>query len=162
MVKRKNKIYNAKCSICGKEFYVKPSHLKRGWGKYCSKKCQNKGQIKGKFLYCNQCGKKIWRTPRDLKHSKSGKIFCSKSCQTLWRNRLYSGSNHPFWTGGLDKYRRVLLEAKIPLICNKCGYNNEQVLVAHHKDRNRKNKSLKNLEWLCRNCHYLIHERGTV
>ncbi len=159
---KKRKINTARCKICGKGFYVKPSHLKRGWGKYCSKKCQNKGQERGKFFYCGQCSKKIWRTPRDLKHSKSGKCFCSKSCQTLWRNKLYSGSNHPFWNGGLNKYRLILLDAKVPMVCNKCGYDNERVLVAHHKDKNRGNKNIKNLEWLCRNCHYLIHKGKTL
>jgi len=162
MRKKKRKNPNAKCRICGKEFYVKPNHLKRGWGKYCSRKCQFEAQRKGKFVYCDTCGKKIWRMPSDLKHSKSGKFFCSKSCQTLWRNRLYSGPNHPLWSGGYRKYRRILLKAKVPLVCSKCGHNDERVLVAHHKDGNRKNNNIENLEWLCRNCHYLVHKGETV
>ena len=28
-----------KCLICGKTFYVKKAHIVRGWGKYCSVKC---------------------------------------------------------------------------------------------------------------------------
>ena len=150
------------CKICEKEFYAKPNWLKRGWGKYCSRKCQFKGQLRGKFVYCNQCGKKIWRAPRDLRHSKSGKFFCTKSCQTLWRNKFYSGPNHPLWTGGKKQYRAILLSVKkIPVKCIKCGYKNKRVLVVHHKDENRENINLCNLEWLCRNCHYLIHNGET-
>ncbi len=162
MDKKRKKIPNARCRTCGKRFYVKPNHLKRGWGKYCSRKCLAKGQLRGRFVLCHQCGKKIWRAPLQLKHSKSGKFFCSKSCQTLWRNKIFSGPNHPLWTGGYDKYRKILLRAKVPIVCSRCGYNDERVLVAHHKDRNRKNPNLKNLEWLCRNCHYLIHECKTA
>jgi endogenous inhibitor of DNA gyrase (YacG/DUF329 family) len=48
------------CKICGKEFYVKPSHQRHGWGKYCSRECQHKGQLKGEFISCAICQKKIW------------------------------------------------------------------------------------------------------
>lgn len=166
MRKKKRKIPNAKCRICGKEFYVKPNHLRRGWGKYCSRKCLAKAQLRGKFVYCDQCGKKIWRAPAQLKRPKSGKFFCSKSCQTLWRNKFYSGSNHPFWKGGIrsyrDKYKKILLKAKVLPVCSRCSYNNEIVLAVHHKDGNRKNNNPENLEWLCRNCHYLIHKGKTI
>ena len=150
------------CRICQKEFYAKPNWLKRGWGKYCSRSCCVKGQLKGKLVLCDTCGKEIWKEPRDFRHSKSGKLFCSKKCQTLWRNKYFSGPNHPLWTGGDDKYRKTLLETKIPPVCVECGYKDEKVLVAHHIDGDRKNNELKNLRWLCRNCHYLVHGRETV
>jgi len=145
------------CKICEKEFYAKPNWLEKGWGKFCSRECQYKGQRNGKFVYCNRCGVKIWRTPKDYKNSKSGKFFCTKSCQTLWRNKLYSGPRHPLWKGGEGLYRQVLAKSGSLIACRACGNKNEKVLVAHHKDMNRKNKNLENLEWLCRNCHFLIH-----
>jgi 5-methylcytosine-specific restriction endonuclease McrA len=150
-----------RCKLCGERLYAKPNWLRRGWGKYCSPTCQHKAQLRGKFVFCKICGKKIWRTPKELKHSKSQKYFCGKSCQTLWRNKFYSGPKHPLWNGGLSRYRKILLGTKIVPICSKCGYKNEKVLIVHHKDGDRKNKSLKNLEWLCRNCHYLAHNRIT-
>jgi len=158
----KIKIANTSCNNCGKVFYIKPSHLKRGWGKYCSRQCLAKGQLKGKFVFCDQCGERIWRAPKQLKHSKSGKFFCSKKCQTLWRNKVYSGENHPLWKGGYDKYRTILLSTNKPRVCVECGYKDERVLIVHHKDHNRKNKNIDNLEWLCRNCHYVIHKFKTV
>lgn len=42
--------------------------------------------------------------------------------------------------------------------CERCSYNeNIQILGVHHKDRNRKNNDLSNLEVLCPNCHSLEH-----
>lgn len=160
MRKKERKILNAKCRICGKEFYVRPNHLRRGWGKYCSWKCKCKAQLKGKFVYCETCGKKIWRMPRDLKHSKSEKFFCNKTCQTIWRNKVYSGPNHPFWTGGESVYRKILMENGISPICARCKEKDQRVLTVHHKDKNRYNNKTKNLIWLCLNCHYLIHHHN--
>lgn len=106
------------------------------------------------------CGKKIWRAPKDLKHSKSGKFFCSKSHQTLWRNKVYSGPNHPLWTGGESTYRKTLIENGISPICARCGEKDQRVLTVHHKDGNRKNNTIKNLVWLCLNCHHLVQRHN--
>ena len=146
------------CKICGKEFYAKPSHLKRGWGKYCSAKCQYKGYLKGKFVYCETCGKKIWRQPKRLERSQSKKFFCSKSCQSAWRNKiLHIGEKHPNWTGGEFAGRGILERSNRKKICESCGISDKRVLAVHHKDGNRKNNSIENLIWLCHNCHHLVH-----
>ncbi len=64
-----------KCLICGKIFYIKEFHAKKGWGKYCSIKCHANGQIKGKWVECNYCGKKIWRTPPVILKGQKTRIF---------------------------------------------------------------------------------------
>lgn len=149
---------NSKCIICGKEFLVKSSLLKRGWGKYCSKPCQYKGQLKGKIISCFVCGEKIYRSLNDIKKSKSGKYFCGKSCQTLWRNSMvYFGKNHPNWKGGVSVYKNVLIRFNIPRVCRRCGNNDKRILAVHHLDKNKKNNLPMNLVWLCHNCHFLIH-----
>jgi 5-methylcytosine-specific restriction endonuclease McrA len=43
------------------------------------------------------------------------------------------------------------------LICKRCGTEDKRVLEAHHIDSNRKNNTIQNLVWLCRNCHHLVH-----
>ena len=149
---------NVKCKICKKIFYSKPSHLKRGWGKYCSTECQYKGMLKGKFVKCLVCKKEIWRTPKNFKKSKSKKFFCTKSCQTIWRNQYYSGPKHSNWQGGEHiEYRNILLRNSVSQVCQICGIKDKRVLIVHHKDKNRKNHNVKNLVWLCLNCHFLIH-----
>lgn len=150
------------CKICSKKFYAKLSWIKIGNGKYCSLKCSQNSQRRGSYFNCEICNRQVWRIPSKIKHSKSGMVFCDKSCQTVWRNKFYSGPLHPKWNGGTDIYRKVLTRTGKPVICRVCGYDNEKVLVAHHIDKNRKNNTAGNLEWLCKNCHYLVHDRKTI
>jgi hypothetical protein len=146
------------CKICSASFYVKPSHLKRGWGKYCSKKCQNISQKTGTIVQCFICSKDVYRLPKELKHSKSKKYFCGKKCQTIWRNSIvYVGSEHPNWKGGKYIYRRILLGEKVTQKCVLCNFKDTRVLIVHHIDRNRNNNNVANLVWLCANCHFLVH-----
>jgi len=146
-----------KCKICETKFYVKPSHQKLGLGKYCSIKCCAIGRRKGKNVICHICGSETWKRPKALNGSKSGKFFCSKKCQTIWRNKYYSGKNHANWKGGEYTYPRIMKIHKIEPVCTHCNITDKRVLVIHHKDWDRKNNSIDNLMWLCRNCHCLVH-----
>lgn len=148
---------NALCKICQAEFYVKPSHQARGWGLYCSVSCRSKGQLLGSTRTCHICGSSIYRSKAQHKHSKSGKFFCSKSCQTLWRNSEFIAEKHPNWNGGINAYRNILLRSESEKACVACGIQDLRVLAAHHLDHNRNNNNLKNLVWLCLNCHFLTH-----
>lgn len=148
------------CKICNKEFYVKPSHQLLGYGKYCSLSCLYKSRKTGKFVECYICGKETWKTQKALRKSKSNKFFCSKSCQTKWRNVEYSGENHHFWKGGESTYRVVLIKSGIEWKCKICGISDERVLAVHHVDKNRRNNKVINLVWLCQNCHHLVHRHG--
>lgn len=145
------------CIICSSDFYVKPSHLKMGWGKYCSQKCNAVSQRNGQMFKCHVCSKQTYKSLKDQRRSNSGKFFCSKSCQTVWRNLTYVGKNHANWKGGLYSYRDALRRAKVPAICIRCKTDDSRVLTAHHKDKNRQNNAVINLIWLCHNCHYLVH-----
>ena len=147
-----------KCRICGKLLWIKKSHVARGWGKYCSKKCQAKSQVKGKWVKCDYCGKDIWRTPKDFSRSASKKFFCSRNCHCSWENKnKRCGENAPNWVAGKAVYRALLKRHNRPQRCRVCGISNIRVLVVHHIDGNRRNNRLENLEWLCRNCHHLVH-----
>lgn len=145
------------CKICKKKFYAKPHWLKMGWGKYCSATCQHKAQLRGKFVNCSICGKKVWKAPKALSHSKSGKYFCGKSCQTLWRNQTYVGEKHPNWKGGRFVYKSIIKRSKKKKICVLCRTKDIRILAVHHLDKNKCNSKLENLVWLCHNCHFLVH-----
>ena len=148
---------NTVCTVCGKRFYAKPSHKAKGWGKYCSKECQYKGQSTGKRLACATCGKVVYKTVTAQKRSISGEFFCSGSCQTVWRNKQYSGERHANWTNGKSVYRKIMQRKNVPEICEKCKTDDNRILAVHHKDKNRENNAPDNLIWLCHNCHYLVH-----
>jgi len=146
------------CLICSNELYIRPNKQRIGWGKYCSKDCQNKSQRKGREFNCKYCKKKVIRTPSIIAKSKSGYFFCSRSCSMAWKNSvLKSGNNHYLWAGGSATYRVRLMRKGGKIICSRCGIEDVRVLDAHHKDSDRQNNVVENLEWLCKNCHFLAH-----
>lgn len=151
------------CVICTTSFYAKPRHLKLGWGKYCSRVCQYRGQHKGKMYACSVCGTKVYRTPSDLWKADSKRFFCNKSCLAVWKNtHAPKGKDHFNWKDGSGAYRNMMKRRNVKPICAECKICNERVLVVHHVDHNRKNNAITNLRWLCRNCHYLVHNGKTV
>jgi hypothetical protein len=98
-----------KCANCKKEFYARPSDIKKGKGKYCSRKCYSDSQIgrpspkKGKILVpkvevaCEYCNEKF-KVHRS--RYKRGKVrYCSLSCHRKDR----TGSRAPAWKGGEKK-----------------------------------------------------------
>ena len=145
------------CNTCSKEFYVKPYWIKIGYGKYCSSKCQYEGRKSGKIVKCFTCNKEVYKTVNALRLSKSKKYFCTKSCQTKWRNTEFVGSKHANFIDGSSTYKTILNRHNIPKLCAICGIKDKRVLAVHHIDHNHKNNDLKNLSWLCHNCHFLVH-----
>jgi len=150
-------VIRVKCSICAKCFEVKASHQKRGWGKYCSTNCRSKSQLRGQSVTCHTCHQQIYRSPRMLTRSKSGFYFCSKSCQTLWRNKTFIGEKSANWKNGEQAYRKILLRGGVEPVCAICKNSDPRILSAHHIDHDRSNNHIRNLIWLCFNCHYLSH-----
>lgn len=57
--------------------------------------------------------------------------------------------------------RRIIFEALIEEKCARCGFDERRVLdtkvpiILHHKDGNKKNWHLTNLEFMCYNCSFL-------
>lgn len=145
------------CAVCKKEFKTKPFFIKNGGGKYCSSACQYVGMKKGKMVICDTCGKETYKTPKALRISKSKKFFCSKSCQTTWRNREFIGPKHANFKTDRASYQSVLPRNNVPKICRLCQTIDARVLAVHHLDQNRNNNDISNLVWLCHNCHHLVH-----
>ena len=148
---------NVRCKLCDKEFYAKPFWLKKGWGKYCSAACQHAGMRSGEEKSCEICGVRTYKSPKNLARSKSGKFFCGKSCQTIWRNKVFVGEKHGNFTTGRYSYRDALRRHGIPKRCKLCKTADTRVLAVHHIDKNRENNRPGNLAWLCHNCHFLVH-----
>ena len=146
-----------RCKYCGKKVYKLKHHIlynkKHKLKSFCSRGCVNLSKLTGKFVNCNTCGKKVWRTPVGLKASKSGNYYCSKRCATITNNAIYkSGKNHPNWKAGSGSYRTRALK-HYGHKCLLCAYDNELIVEVHHKDSNRKNNKLKNLVVLCPTHH---------
>ncbi len=150
------------CKICQNEFYIKPSHQKLGWGKYCSRNCRAKSQFNGKKVVCYICSKEVYRSNDELNQSKSGKYFCTKKCQTLWRNALYVEDRSSNWKSGKASYRKIMTRRDLLLKCTRCSLDDKRILVIHHKNRNRDDNTISNLICLCLNCHFLVHHDNKI
>ena len=88
--------------------------------------------------------------------------FCSKSCQTHWRNGFFIGKKHSNWTTGISIYRKIIERTGVITACVRCKLVDKRVLSVHHIDHNRLNNDKTNLVWLCFNCHFLVHHDKKV
>lgn len=81
-------------------------------------------------------------------------VTCSKGCS----NSVFrSEENNPNWIDGHSTYRiRALKHYNNK--CNRCGFDNPKALEIHHKDKNRENNDISNLEVVCANCHTIEHK----
>jgi len=157
----RHKNVTVKCAQCGKTYekYIK-YHQQNQWlghKNYCSKECIKASRLKGKEVKCAWCSKEFYAKPSQLKRSKSGKSFCGRSCSNAHRNTLYFGKKHPNYREDSGGYRQKAFD-HYGKECSKCSYKKcVSALEVHHKNRNRKDNRLRNLEVLCRNCHAEEH-----
>jgi hypothetical protein len=80
------------------------------------------------------------------------------ACHCSWENKnVRCGINAPNWISGENVYRDLMDRNNIPYKCARCGISDKRVLVVHHKDGNRRNNDIKNLERICCNCHAILH-----
>src|ERR1035437_6918113 len=88
------------CLHCGKKVYQPLCRIKQGV-RYCSNECfqrsdehrianikKSENQKTGKWVKCEECGKKFYRTPSDVKRKTKR---CSKKCVNKYFERLYKG-----------------------------------------------------------------------
>lgn len=114
---------------------------------------------------CIKCGNVISQIRK--------KKYCSDKCRNAYISyqwRLKQGhfkkpgvgsggnqegeNNHQYKTG-IGTYSKKGFE-HYGKICNRC--NSTKFLLVHHKDEDRTNNELKNLEVLCKSCHQKHHE----
>lgn len=114
------KIIEQKCKGCNKTYQAVESEIKRGNGKYCSRRCSFDSRIKIEYdIICGEC---------DIKF-KSDRItskFCSKKCSNKntnnrvdRKNQLSEDSKNKI--GNLNKSRALQKYLKNPKQCKKCN-----------------------------------------
>lgn len=125
------------CKHCGKIFITKAARAF-----YCSESCKEKNRPdkQKKDFVCEFCGKPFKRRAPD----NAGR-FCSRQCSGLWS--IANGKKSYF-------YKAFLY---LPHKCDICNNNEFEVLLVHHRDLNKHNCDINNLQILCANCHYKIH-----
>ena len=140
------------CSTCGNEMNRKPSEFKKYTNLFCSSQCRDSFQKTGYKVNCATCGKDLYRTESQYAKSNSKTFFCNKSCSASYNNQ----SRHKN-IDDIKSYRIKAFKTK-PKECERCGFNKYlSILQVHHKDHNRENNHISNLEVLCPNCHMIEH-----
>lgn len=74
------------------------------------------------------------------------------------------GSKNPNWKGGsktpnYDNLKKLIKEGKINK-CSRDGCERQKFIEVHHKDEDRNNDSIENLEIICKSCHTSEHQKG--
>lgn len=81
------------CYSCTKEFYTYKKYitselkLSKGNVKFCSTKCNINSQKDKVNVKCKNCNLEFEKIPSEIKKSKSGNHFCTKSCAAIHRNK---------------------------------------------------------------------------
>lgn len=154
-----------KCLNCPKETQVENKEIKRGFGKFCSRKCSAEHRAKSIVppepnVKCAYCQKSFYITPSRAERSKSKLYFCCSEHHDAAQHIGGISEILPshYGTGDPERnYRRIAFAVK-PKICERCGFDkHEGAIIVHHKDRNRDNGDISNLEILCANCHAIEH-----
>lgn len=98
---------------------------------------------------CVVCGKMIM--------SKFNKKTCSRICSNKYRTGIKYKIGRPRDKARTFRVIKIRLLEERGNNCARCTYNKYEILQVHHKDRNRNNNKLDNLELICPNCHYEEH-----
>jgi endogenous inhibitor of DNA gyrase (YacG/DUF329 family) len=156
-----------KCARCKKDFYKKKRFIKKSKNHFCTKECSSVyySEQNSFIINCSYCNKEVKKRNSRKNKSKSGFFFCSRKCkdnaQKVHGNNRYEEfldmmPSH-FGTGdGSHGYRKIALQ-NYGKKCRICDYDIVEVLQVHHKDCDRSNNSLENLDVLCPTHHWEYH-----
>lgn len=136
--KQPNAWQNNICQQCQTVFLVRRCYVKRGQGKFCSFSCG----IIYRNIHNNPAKRPEVREKISKNHYDFNGLKVSKPVNTSTK-----------WG---KTYRSIAFEYK-PKKCELCGKSGKVWrLEIHHKDGNRKNNELDNLQVLCVLCHQTI------
>lgn len=152
------------CVGCRKSFEASLKEHRRGNANFCSRSCvaSHTGRARAALntpnCVCAQCGQEFYRNASKQSISKSGLQFCSRICKDVAQRIGGLAAIQPSHYGDNTSEYRVLALRELPNECARCGYDEHlAALIVHHKDTDRSNNSLENLEILCANCHAIEH-----
>lgn len=177
-----------KCKYCGEHFIAIGAKKK---AQFCNDDCRRKYTAQSCFKPCVICGQ--WFFPWTVARTRNNAVIlanevmtCSEECNKVYRemqeikrrkqiSKAITGSNHPNWAGGRNRYRgenwahqRYLARLRDNNTCRYCGKTKKELskktymkLEVHHIipfkyfDNNYiKANAISNLVTLCTSCHH--------
>lgn len=173
------KNHNCKCLICNKEFYQKPSRIKSGRGKYCSRPCwfkagyseESKAKMSKSRLGITPWNKGIPMPEKRKQYLRS--LYFGIKLPQKTKNKISQtmrgmnrGSKNPMWKGGIKrtgKYSHITLANGI--FISEHRYLMEKFIgrklksdeVVHHINFRRDDNRLENLIVMSKTAHSSFH-----
>ncbi len=89
--------------------------------------------------------------------SHFNKKTCSRGCANVYRSGIKYKIGRPKDKVKDQRALKVRLLAIRGRKCERCEYAKLEILQVHHKNRNKEDNRLDNLELICPNCHYEEH-----
>ena len=139
---------NIKCIVCNKPIYRRPGEIEKNNGRvFCSIDCY--GLHSRKEHPCVICGNPIL--------SSQNKKTCSRNCANKNRTGIKYGIGRPRDKVKSSRILKLRLMKERGKSCERCNYNKYEILQIHHKNRNKMDNKIENLEIICPNCHSEEH-----
>ena len=153
------------CKRCGVEFVRRLNTVRGEKRAFCSRQCSGAFRSTACEIEGALCHKKVKRSPSKLKTSRHGFLFCGRLCkekaQSLGGVFASMQPKHYGSGDGKSSYRELAFK-HLDIKCKDCGISFWPILTVHHKDKNRKNNDISNLEVLCWNHHFIRHMKKKV
>lgn len=142
------------CRTCGRVFQVKSCdwRLKNGRAMYCSRKCAHEANRTGENKECPICGETFYTTRNKTCSAECGRKLKSRN----WNHKTYmeggyivefvNGYNKK---GNLKQHRRIMEEF--------LGRPLDKDEIVHHKNGNKTDNRIENLEVMSREQHSSLH-----
>ena len=153
------------CKHCSASFLAHKNKLEKGLSLFCSQACSSKGQQQrrpspetAKQFACGYCQCLFLRSPSKMRGTVSGLHFCSRKCKDLAQRIEGLQALQPKHYGTGQRGYRTLALRQLENKCARCDYlTHPEILEVHHRDCDRSNNNLNNLEILCPTCHAAHH-----
>ena len=142
------------CLVCHSQFI---SRLNKGKDT-CSVACRGIQARRRVDVKCFHCGKEFQKKQSSLKLARHGYHFCSRTCKEAAQSLTGNCADiRPDHFGNGHAYRNSLTKEMREQGCVDCGEKRPYRLVIHHKDGDRTNNSIPNLEVVCFSDHGIRH-----
>jgi HD superfamily phosphodiesterase len=132
----------------------------KAWNRGLTKETDDRLKKHSENMKHNQKNNEHLEKIHKFRKGKSWKTIYGKKYEDYEKKQRLAkiGEKNWSWKGGISQnyYKRLIQREDLTQKCQICG--SKRFILIHHKDKNRKNNSLKNLIIVCRSCHAKIHK----
>ena len=143
VLRRRDRI-ERRCQHCGKSFAARADQVAKGFGLYCSKRCNGLACVKRLDVACRWCSSMVSVAPWE--HQTRKKHFCGVDCRVAWQRRFGTKK-------GVNAFTSEQKALWLELHCHRCG-TTQTLELDHIIPRFAGGKAVReNAQTLCRKCN---------